>query len=171
MTPSLVVGPLQAYRCWHVNWDGDQPVLRSVYNPTIWPADAPLRATCVKGSGSFAAWVRALFSRTAKAATHPAPAWGCQCGVYGLTHLHGNELEEVPRVPGRDPERGAVALGVVLLWGRVIQHAHGYRAEYARPLKILKIAQPPRARGVDSLLDAVAQRYAVQVVTRAEELA
>jgi hypothetical protein len=142
-----------------------------VYNPTIWPADAPLRATCVKGSGSFTAWVRALFSRTAKAATHPAPAWGCQCGVYGLTHLHGNELEEVPRVPGRDPERGAVALGVVLLWGRVIQHAHGYRAEYARPLKILKIAKPPRARGVDSLLDAVAQRYAVQVVTRAEELA
>ena len=73
-------------------------------------------------------------------------------------------------MPGRDPERGAVALGVVLLWGRVIQHAHGYRAEYARPLKILKIARPHRARGVDSLLDAVAQRYAVQIVTRAEEL-
>jgi hypothetical protein len=90
--------------------------------------------------------------------------------VYGLTHLHGNELEEVPRVPGRDPDRGAVALGVVLLWGRVIQHAHGYRAEYARPLKLLRVSPQTRARGTGSLLDAVAQRYAVQIVTRAEEL-
>ena len=170
MTPSLVVGPLQAYRCWHVNWNGNQPVLRSVYNATIWPADAPLRATCVKGPGSFAAWVRGLLSRTAKASAHPAPAWGCQCGVYGLSRLKGDELEEVPRVPGRDQDRGAVALGVVLLWGRVIQHTDGYRAEYARALKLLRVPPQRHAGRINLLLDAVAERYTVQIVTRTVEL-
>jgi hypothetical protein len=170
VTSSLVVGPLQAYRCWHVNWEGDQAVLRSVYNPTIWPADAPLRATCMKGPGSFAAWVRGLLSRAAKPSTHPAPAWGCQCGVYGLNRLKGDELEAVPGVSGRDPDRGAVALGLVLLWGRVIQHTSGYRAEYARPLKLLMVPPQRHAGRVNTLLDAVAQRYEIQIVTRAQEL-
>jgi hypothetical protein len=90
--------------------------------------------------------------------------------VYGLSRLNGDELEEVPRVPGRDPDRGAVALGVVLLWGRVIQHARGYRAEYARPLKLLMVPPQLHARRVNTLLDAVAQRYAIQIVSRATDL-
>ena len=90
--------------------------------------------------------------------------------MYGLSRLTGDELEEVPRVPGRDPDRGAVALGVVLLWGRVIQHARGYRAEYARPLKLLMVPPQLHAGRVNTLLEAVAQRYAIQIVSRATDL-
>lgn len=132
-----------------------------------------MRATCEKRPGSLAAWVRTLFSGfSGKAETpkHGAPAWGCQCGVYGLSHLEGNELEQSPRVPGRDADRVVVALGVVLLWGRVIQHEHGYRAEYARPLKLLMAPPQSHVRKISRLLDAVAQRYSMQVVTRATEL-
>ena len=170
MTSSLVVGPLQAYRCWYVNWQGGQPVLRSLYFSTIWPPDAPLRASCETVTSSLAAWVRGLFSSAPKAPKHPAPSWGCQCGVYGLAHIEGDELTKTPQVRGGDPSRGVAALGVVLLWGRVIQHEHGYRAEYARPLKLLTVAPQFRARHVAELLDAVAQRYSIQLVARTPEL-
>jgi hypothetical protein len=72
-------------------------------------------------------------------------------------------------------ERVVHVVGTVLLWGRVIQHEHGYRAEYARPLKLLTV--PPlvrvshsESRDIDRLLDAVAQRYSMQLVARTEEL-
>lgn len=170
MTAPLVVGPLQAYRCWHVYWQDDLPVLRSVYNTTLWPTDGPLRATCQKGPVSLTAWLHNLFSRHVKTATHPAPTWDCQCGIYGLSHLDGDELETSPQTRPRGPDRGVTVLGAVLLWGRVIQHKHGYRAEYARPLKLL--SAPPRFPAYDAvkLLDAVAQRYALQLVSHVEQL-
>jgi hypothetical protein len=170
VTAPLVVGPLQAYRCWHVFWQGKLPVLRSVYNTTLWPADGPLHATCQKGPASLTAWFRSLFSRPAKTVTHPAPTWDCQCGIYGLSHLDGDELDTSPQASPRGPDRGVTVLGVVLLWGRVIQHKHGYRAEYARPVKLL--SAPPKfpAHNAPNLVDAVAQRYAIQLVSRMEEL-
>jgi hypothetical protein len=59
---------------------------------------------------------------------------------------------------------------VVLLWGRVIQHEHGYRAEYARPLKLLAIPDLLRGRKIRPLIEAVAQRYAIEVVSDVGEL-
>jgi len=72
-------------------------------------------------------------------------------------------------------ERVVHVVGTVLLWGRVIQHEHGYRAEYARPLKLLTVPSLVRAsrsvsRDTDRLLDAVAKRYSMQLVARADEL-
>jgi hypothetical protein len=72
-------------------------------------------------------------------------------------------------------ERVVHVFGTVLLWGRVIQHEHGYRAEYARPLKLLTVPSLVRvsrsvSRDTDRLLDAVAKRYSMQLVARAEEL-
>jgi hypothetical protein len=63
-----------------------------------------------------------------------------------------------------------VALGVVLLWGRVIQHTDGYRAEYARPLKLLRVPAQRHADRVNTLLDAIAERYTIRIVTRATDL-
>ena len=170
MTSSLVVGPLQGYRYWYAKWHGDQPVLQSVYRPTIWPAEGALRATCEARPGSLSAWVRRVLARRTE--THPAPAWGCGCGVYSLTRLKADEHPELlPQAPQRGPfDRGVHVVGAVLLWGRVIQHADGYRAEYARPVKLLTVPALVRGRGAQSLLDAVAERYAIHLVTRVEEL-
>jgi hypothetical protein len=149
--------------------------LRSLYRSTIWPVDGPLQATCERRPGSLGAWVRSLLSSHAE--THSTPAWECGCGIYALTRLDGEEVMEMsPQVYQRGLfERVVHVVGTVLLWGRVIQHEHGYRAEYARPLKLLTV--PPLVRvsrsvsqDIDRLLDAVAQRYSMQLVARAEEL-
>jgi hypothetical protein len=60
--------------------------------------------------------------------------------------------------------------GVVLLWGRVVQHERGFRAEYARPVKLLAVPGLARGREIRELLDAVAQRYGLDVVPDAEHL-
>jgi hypothetical protein len=61
-------------------------------------------------------------------------------------------------------------VGAVSLWGRVIQHKHGYRAEYARPLKLC--AAPAQLRGRESraVIEAVADQYAIELVSDVEEL-
>jgi len=45
VTSQLVVGPLQGYRWWCVEPEGGQPVLRSFYYATPWPAEGP-QASC-----------------------------------------------------------------------------------------------------------------------------
>ena len=41
-----------------------------------------------------------------------------------------------------------VAYGKVALWGRVIEHEHGYRAQYAYPQSIVVPASVPNAQNV-----------------------
>jgi hypothetical protein len=170
MTSSLVVGPLQAYRYWHARWHEGKPVLQSLYSPTIWPPDAPLQAMCENSPGALAGWVRRLLLRPA--AIHPAPTWGCGCGIYGLLRLEGEEYPELwPHMYQRGLFRHSVhVFGAVLLWGRVIQHEQGYRAEYGRPVKLLTDPALLCGREMKSLLDAVAQRYALELVSEVGDL-
>jgi hypothetical protein len=81
-------------------------------------------------------------------------------------------LELPPQFYQRGPlDRVIRVAGVVQLWGRVVQHKHGYRAEYARPLKVLAGPSLTRIREAGGLLDAIAERYAIQLVLRVEDLA
>jgi len=70
---------------------------------------------------------------------------------------------------------GIQVLGGVLLWGRVIQHEKGFRAEYARPLSLARdLLRTGLSRAaeceVEELFDAVSKRYAIPLVSRVEEL-
>lgn len=170
MSASLVVGPVQGYRYWRVEWDHGQPVLRSLYRATLWPAQDPLQATCEAKPDRVSAWFRQVLHR--ETARHVAPTWGCECGIYGLARFDRTEnLEISPQCQrGLFGDHWQVA-GVVLLWGRVVQHERGYRAEYARPAKLLAVPGLARGREIRDLLDAVAQRYAVDVVPDPEHLA
>jgi hypothetical protein len=105
--------------------------------------------------------------------THAAPKWNCECGIYAFAGLQQDEaLELSPQFYHRGPvDRVMRVAGVVQLWGRVVQHEHGYRAEYARPLKMLAGPSLTRLRVAGDLLDAIADRYAIRLVTRAEDLA
>ena len=170
MISSLVVGPVWAFRCWRVEWQDDRPVLGSLFHSTVWPADGPLRATCEQRAGALAAWIRRRFSR--KPASHPAPAWGCECGIYAMSRLEDEEdLTLSPHFCQRGPlDRVLRVAGVAQLWGRVVQHDRGYRAEYARPLRLLTIPSLLRVRDTEGLIEAVAKRYRILLVTRAEDL-
>ena len=163
----LVVGPLRGYRYWHAKWDGGQPVLRSLYHTTIWPAQGPLHASCEKRLGTVVAWMRRLFTSQPEE-THRAPSGTCECGIYALTNFEAIERGELlPQAC--HPSLDVYVLGAVLLWGRVVQHGQGYRAEYGRPLRLLT-TPPLSSNGIRSLLDAIATRYDLSLVTRVEEL-
>jgi hypothetical protein len=161
---------LRAYRCWRVEWQDGQPVLGSLFHSTIWPADRPLRATCEKRSGWLSSWVRRCLSRSVE--THPAPAWGCECGIYAMARLEDDEdLKISPHVFQRGPlDRVMRVAGVAQLWGRVVQHDRGYRAEYARVLKLLTVPSLVRVRDSEGVLEAIARRYRIPLVTCAEDL-
>src|SRR5207237_8450730 len=68
---------------------------------------------------------------------HDAPASGCLCGF----HAARDREAALPYLVGRD-ERGTVdrVLGLVALYGRVIEHEHGWRAERAYPLSFWRRA-------------------------------
>ena len=70
----------------------------------LWPVERPLRAVCTGGG-------------------HPAPAGGCNCGIYGARDL------ETLRVHGLCLSPDPLVVGEVALWGRVISDERGHRAE------------------------------------------
>ena len=87
-------------------------------------------------------------------ANGPAPAFDCSCGIYATRNL---------RDPGRvwrsGPQYANHVVGAVTLWGRVVEHEWGYRAEHARPVALLE------GFGVQTVADA----YRVPVLS-ADEL-
>jgi hypothetical protein len=157
---SLAIGPLRAYRYWYMKWHAGQPVLQSLYTSTVWPSEGPLRATCEK-PWSLTAWIRKTLCKGGED-VHSTPSLCCGCGIYALMHLDGSERREL------FVEGGIHVCGVVLLWGRVIQHTHGFRAEYARPIKLLAVHRLDQEKRY--LLDAVAQRYRVSIANHLGDL-
>ncbi|HEX7248590.1 MAG TPA: hypothetical protein VF351_10880 [Actinomycetota bacterium] len=61
---------------------------------------------------------------------HEAPEPDCTCGLHGT---HGIEVLRKTRCPA--------VLGRVALWGRVIEHEHGYRARFAYPQRLRLLCQ------------------------------
>jgi hypothetical protein len=57
---------------------------------------------------------------------HPTPVAGCTCGIYASSSLR-TLVTSTPAMPA------VSAVGTVALWGRVIEHERGWRAEYAYP--------------------------------------
>jgi hypothetical protein len=89
-----------------------------------------------------------------------------------MTGLDDDEaLKLSPHVFQRGPlDRVMRVAGVAQLWGHVVQHDRGYRAEYARVLRLLTVPSLVRARDTEGLLEAIAERYRIPLVTRAEDL-
>jgi hypothetical protein len=102
---SFVAEPVLAWRAWNLGSIRGVPHLTPVgADRRPWPPGRPAEASCVRS------------------ARHRAPSPGCTCG------LHGAKGVELLR-----RTRGPVAIGTVALWGLVIEHELGYRAEFAYP--------------------------------------
>ena len=114
--------PVTAWRAWFVGRESDDgsPRLHSVIHNCEWPVAKKLEASCLT--------TRGIVSRP-----HPAPADGCQCGIYGtarvdgLANYVGHGLGPVPRIQ---------AIGLVRLWGVVREHEHGWRGSRAYPCRL-----------------------------------
>ncbi len=142
--------------CWHEG----VPVLQSIYHPTVWPADSPLHATCEKAWSPFS-FLRQIFTHSPGEKPHTPPALDCRCGIYAMSRVELDAQRELAL------GFGIPICGVVQLWGRVVQHEHGFRAEYARPLQLVEAPSLWRGREEKRLLDAVVRRYQLAIVSRA----
>jgi hypothetical protein len=103
------ISPVLAWRVWQLDAAG----LRSL-NGEAWTPGRPLVAGCrVAGA-----------HRTARL-PHDAPQMRCTCGVYGsktLHHLRSTQYWLYGSVHGE-----------VLIWGSVVEHEQGFRAQFAYP--------------------------------------
>jgi hypothetical protein len=107
--------PIVAWRAWALTGhrDGTGLLLRPVAKRArTWRPRQVVEASC----------------RTSR--WHDAPDPACTCGLHGT---HGLEVLRKTKCPA--------VLGRVALWGRVVEHEHGYRAQFAYPQRLRLICQ------------------------------
>jgi hypothetical protein len=115
-----VAGPVRAWRWWAETSASPKRLYSIGIGQLPWPPGIPMQAQCLRHDISpDGDWQR--HSHDA-----PAPVAGCTCGIWAL----------------KEPPSGGI-VGEVALWGRVIEHALGYRAEYAYPIRLIWRAPTP----------------------------
>ena len=104
------IEPIRAWRAWRSSAEADGSlVLQSLTHAgggTRWPPGETLQARCA---------VKA----------HQAPNSACTCGIYA----HKTREAAIAQAAGAP----GTVVGEVELWGAVVEHEHGYRAQWARP--------------------------------------
>jgi hypothetical protein len=101
---------VQAIVGWRVWSQFPHGLLGSPYGDVLWPPRRPL-------------WAECRFS-SARGVQVVAPDPECSCGIYALMQ---------PPDSIRDVPWARRVTGEVYLWGKVIHHEFGYRAEFAYP--------------------------------------
>lgn len=123
---------------WCIEWDGDGGVtLVSPFQPHLWQPMKPARATC-----------HVHFGRQ-------VPNVGCTCGLYAVS-----SLERLPTATGLGSSLGVGVVGSVAMWGRVVEHAQGFRAQLAYPARLRLICQRCFAAGRDGVPTLVERHLA-----------
>lgn len=111
----MTTEPVLGWRLWHVRETSAGYRLGSWTRNAEWPAARRVEARCRR---------------------HDAPRAGHRCGIYAFrTRALAEELLRrcAPlSLAGCRP----VALGSVSLWGRVVPHADGWRAQFAYPYEL-----------------------------------
>lgn len=114
---------ITAYRCWNVH---DNGLLVGQNQGEPWPPYQAFLCRC--GAASEKHIKDGEFM--------PAPLWYCTCGIHAYTELEAAEARTKANswVWGFNTiGSGAVVWGEVKIWGKVIVHAIGYRAEFGYP--------------------------------------
>ena len=136
--------PIMAYRAWRIASSG---VLLSCTCDCIWKPRERMYAIC-------------------NIADHEAgaPAWRCYCGLYAyktLAALRASNYMEASAAPAlfKHPPGALTVSGRVALWGRVVDHELGYRAEYAYP-QVLHL----RGDRLDESIRRLGDAYAIECI-------
>lgn len=112
MTTETYLKYITGYRSWRV----EQGFLASY--GAIWPYNTVLIAKCGKEEHD-----------------DDVPNLNCQCGIYAFRTPQDSSYYSKNVAP-------VTVSGVVALWGKVIEHEDGYRAQYAYPLKFSSLSNP-----------------------------
>lgn len=140
---------LLAWRIWRVARAGDGFALTSIIQRTAWPAGRSLTAECLR--------CPSLLARLRRRPRHEAPETRCECGIYGAS------LEQVSPYLAETPRTGVGrVLGLVSLWGTVVECERGYRASCAYPARIYVPVDASNDPDFDALTIAAGlERYGV----------
>lgn len=113
---SIACGEIIGYRCWLVITASGRPLLRSVYQTDYWNPNAPLTGRGLEDwdSRGIHAWKEPNSEKFFE---------------YIRGYMDGNHIHHMNT---NMPIRPAMVTGSVALWGDVVEHEHGYRAEFAR---------------------------------------
>ena len=140
----ITTEPIRAWRVWRLRGSGPfdaEPTLESCIYGDAWPARRAMSAAC---------------------AQHSLPVLDCDCGIYAVTT---REAALALARWARSALPNPLVYGQVHLWGRVLVHSAGFRAQFAYPyeLALLNDFRWPEAprRALERQLRA---RYAVDVV-------
>jgi hypothetical protein len=120
--PDTYVEPFVAYRAW--NWTAEG--ITSL-NGALWTPKVAFGATCHYAADLHSMRAAATGSVAAKfwkSKSHQVPDPGCTCGMYaGINMQHLIDINYI--------RRGIH--GEVSLWGRLLRHTLGWRAQFAYP--------------------------------------
>jgi hypothetical protein len=129
-----LAGPILGWRVWRIAVDGE---LVSAYTPAGWPARAPIVARCYEHPGQ-----------------HEAPDEQCVCGVYACDDANA-ALFYAHR-------SGSAVVGRTKLWGRVVEHEAGWRAERSYPESVY-VPREQFEETADDVAAHLSRRYGVAV--------
>jgi hypothetical protein len=122
--------PIEAWRCWRVEERKGRMQLVSITHRVGWKPMRPMRAHCVT----------ALKGLPLPEQHNGTPSLHHGCGIYGVyspeqtrTWAGLMPTNYMPVAKTMLLRRGPPVLGKIKLWGRVLRHEKGFRAEYAYP--------------------------------------
>lgn len=107
---AIAIEPIHAWRTWSLEGSRDGAEIRLLPiagDGRSWPARSPAAASC------------------AHRRSHRPPSLHCTCGLHAM-----REPDPLRRT------RAPAVLGTVALWGRVVEHALGFRAEFGYPQRL-----------------------------------
>lgn len=158
-----LIEPIIGWRCWGINKDG---TLRALTSPHAylgfgyhswgveWPPRKTAAAACEKLERSgFYRIIRELSpDREPPKNCEHVPEESCSCGFYAA-----RRLRDVPNY-----EHG-VAYGLVAMWGKVIEHNGGWRAQYAYPVNLTVLDHYEWKGETGAILNRIRDLYGVPV--------
>jgi hypothetical protein len=115
-SPPDYLEPVVAWRTWRVGKTPEGSRLQSMTTPAGWPVGAALAAACPH-----------------RVVNHTAPWPGCRCGIYGARRVE--DAAYYTALPSQSHH--TLAIGLVELWGTVVEGGAGWRASRAYPSRLL----------------------------------
>jgi hypothetical protein len=116
--------PIEGWRAWRLRRT-DAGLLRIA--PTTprpdWEPGVAIHATCTAGDERLY-----MILNPELVEFHRSPEPGCTCGVHAM--------KDPRRLRRSRPGKNAGVIGTVSMWGRVVEHTKGWRAEYAYPARL-----------------------------------
>jgi hypothetical protein len=117
--------PVVGWRCWRIRDTREGLVLTSVNRPTRWAPGFALESSCER-------------------AGHRGPASACSCGIYAAREpslvagavppaIRAVSRIVTPAILGYDT---VLAVGLVSLWGEVVEAEAGWRGRFAYPREL-----------------------------------